>query len=184
MLVVVLLLLLAAGCTTKAELSATEPSDATAEPSVSLDHNPTDSTYVHELSAMHWQAVDLVTMVGTKDVSVEVADLAVSIGRSRTSELEELERMLRAWNEQPPQGDFHGNPGELTMRQMSELYELDGAAFEELWLERMVGNHRGAVAMSRAEVDHGLNLEARELARRLVRTQGAQLEALEGLAAE
>ena len=92
--------------------------------------------------------------------------------------------MLRAWREEPPQGDFYGNPGELTMRQMSEVYELEGAAFEKRWLEAMIGNHRGAIAMSRAEVDSGLNLEARELARRLVRTQGAQLAELERLAAE
>jgi uncharacterized protein (DUF305 family) len=182
-LVVVLLLLLAAGCTTKTEISATEPSAASAR-SVSPEHNPTDAAYAHELSAMHWQAVDLVAMVGTKDVSGDVADLAVSIGRSRAAELDELERMMRAWREQPPEGDFHGNPGELTMRQLSELYELEGAVFEEQWLERMIGNHRGAVAMSRAEVDNGLNAEARELASRLVRTQGAQLEALERLAAE
>lgn len=48
----------------------------------------------------------------------------------------------------------------------------------------MAANHRTAVAMSRAEVDRGLNLALRELARRMVRVQGEQLDALEGLAAE
>ncbi|HET7533722.1 MAG TPA: DUF305 domain-containing protein [Nocardioidaceae bacterium] len=44
----------------------------------------------------------------------------------------------------------------------------------------MAANHRTAVAMSRAEVDRGLNLALRELARRMVRDQGEQLDASRG----
>jgi uncharacterized protein (DUF305 family) len=79
----------------------------------------------------------------------------------------------------PHRPDFHGNPGELTMDQLSELYALDGTAFEERWTQRMIDNHLGAVAMSKAELDDGLNLGTREFARGLIMLQQSQVEKLE-----
>lgn len=187
-LVVVPLLLLGPGCTTKAELSTPELADGagatTASPRVGAERNETDEAYVHELSAMHQQAISMSVMVANKQVPASLRDLAVEIGESRSEELRDLTGILARWDVKPHGADFHGNPGELTSREMSDLYGLDGEQFEERWLDRMAANHRTAVAMSEAEVDRGLNLALRELARRMVRVQGEQLDALEGLAAE
>jgi len=151
---------------------------------VGAERNETDEAYVHELSAMHHQAISMSVMVANKQVPVALRDLAAEIGESRSAELRELTRVLARWDVKPHGADFHGNPGELTTRELSDLYGLDGARFEEQWLTRMVANHRTAVAMSQAELDRGLNLALRELARRMVRVQGEQLDALEGLAAQ
>jgi uncharacterized protein (DUF305 family) len=152
-----------------------------AEQRVGLEHNETDIAYAHEISAMHRQAVDMVTMLGNREVSPELRELAAEIARDRSAELAQLGKLLRAWRVAPHGADYHGNPGELTMREMADLYALDGPDFEEQWIARMVANHRGAVAMSRAEVDRGLNVGARELARRLAETQAAQAAALEDM---
>jgi len=185
---VVVLLLLGPGCTTKTELSTAKGADvgapSTASARVGAERNETDEAYVHELSAMHHQAISMSVMVANKQVPVALRDLAAEIGESRSAELRELTRVLARWDVKPHGADFHGNPGELTPRELSDLYGLDGARFEEQWLTRMVANHRTAVAMSQAELDRGLNLALRELARRMVRVQGEQLDALEGLAAQ
>jgi uncharacterized protein (DUF305 family) len=181
---VVVLLGLTAACTTGSDPAARDgasPAAAsrTAEQRVGVEHNATDVAFAHEVSAMHRQAVDMVTMLGNREVSPQVRELAAQIGRDRSDELASLGKLLRTWRVPPHGADFHGNPGELTMRQMADLYTLDGPEFEEQWIARMVANHRGAVAMSRAELDRGLNIAARELARQLAETQAAQAAALE-----
>ncbi len=67
------------------------------------------------------------------------------------------------------------------MDQLVALYELDGAGFAKSWTQRLVDNQRGAVAMSKAEVDDGLNLGTREFARGLIRLQESQISQLRDL---
>lgn len=130
---------------------------------------------------MHEQALSLVAMAGNKEISDEVRRPADAIGRARATELDELRVRLRAWGFRPHGADFHGNPGELTMDELSTLYRLEGARFEREWLQSMRGNRRGAVALSRGEVARGLNLVARELAHGLVKVQEADLRELDRL---
>jgi uncharacterized protein (DUF305 family) len=182
----VLLLGLTAACTTRPETGAREsmsPAGASraAEQRVGVEHNETDVAFAHEISAMHRQAVDMVTMLGNREVSPPVRELAAEIARDRSEELVALGKLLRTWRVTPHGADYHGNPGELTMGEMADLYALEGPEFEQQWIARMVANHRGAVAMSRAELDHGLNVAARELARRLAEDQEAQAAALEAV---
>lgn len=120
-------------------------------------------------------------MVANKDVSAALRALAEQIGRDRTDGVRTLRRMGRAWGVPPHPADFHGNPGELTLEQLSGLYGLDGAAFEKSWTRLMADNHLGAVAMSRADQDDGLNLGTREFARGPVRRQESQVVRLEAL---
>lgn len=185
-----LALVLTAGCAAASGGAPTKSYDderavvPTAASEVSDDHNETDLAYAHELSTQSQQAVDMVAMVANKAVSPELRLVAAEAGRTRVLEVERLSDMLEVWGVAPHGQDFHGNPGELTLEQLSELYALDDAAFEEAWVAHMVANLEGAVAMSRAEVDSGLNLEARELARQLVEAHESQISELERLAAE
>ena len=149
--------------------------------SVTDEHNDTDLAYVDRLSSQQQQAVDLVAMVSNRDISPEVRELAAQIGADRSDEVRTLRQMARAWGVPPHPPEFHGNPGELTLEQLSELYGQDGPDFEARWLQQMLDNHLGAVAMSKAEVADGLNLGTREFARGLIKVQEAQIEQLESL---
>ena len=148
---------------------------------VTDEHNDTDLAYVDRLGSQQQQAVDLVAMVSNRDVSPEVRELAAQIDADRSDEVRALRRMARAWGVPPHPPEFHGNPGELTLEQLSALYGQDGPGFEARWLQRMTDNHRGAVAMSKAELDDGLNLGTREFARGLIELQESQIEQLETL---
>ena len=108
---------------------------------MTVDHNDTDLAHVDRLGSQHQQAVDMVAMVDNVDVSPELRGLAAEIGRARSDEMKALRRMANAWGVPPHSPDFHGNPGELTMDQLSELHALDGAAFEKRWTRRMADNH-------------------------------------------
>ena len=145
------------------------------------EHNPTDIAYVDAMISQHQQALDMVTMVTRKDVSAAVAEEAAAIDEARSDELAAFGRLARAWDLPPHPPEFHGNPGELTVQQLSDLYALEGEAFEERWTELMIDNHLGAVAMSRAELADGLNLAARELARALIEVQEDTAERLQAL---
>lgn len=174
----VVLLLLGTGCTTKTEIRPADPADFPAS-RAPAPHNDTDVAYAHELTAMHEQAVDMARSARVKEVSASVGDLAARVERTRVSQLVGLDALRGTWDVERHASDFHGNPGELTERQLSELDALEGAEFEALWLARMVANYRGSVAMSRAELDLGLSLEGREYARQVIEGLEADLEALE-----
>ena len=145
------------------------------------EHNPTDLAYVDAMTSQHQQALDMVTMAVRKDVSAVLAEEAAAIDKARSDELAAFGRLARAWDLPPHPPEFHGNPGELTVQQLSDLYALEGEAFEERWTELMIDNHLGAVAMSRAELTDGLNLAARELARALIVVQEDTAERLQAL---
>lgn len=178
----VLLSAFAAGCGTSAEPPGTPHRPLSSVVPVSSEHNDTDVAYAHELSALHQQAIDMVAMVATKDVSPPLHDLASKVGRDRSAEIRILHGMLEAWQIPRHAPDFHANPGEVTREQLRELYSLDGPAFEGRWLEMLADNHTGAVAMSRAELADGLNVGTRQLARELVQRQEAQIESMTELA--
>ncbi len=177
-LVAVLLLALGTGCTTKTEVRAGEmPAGPRSGPP--LPHNATDEAYSHELFNMHQQAVDMADMVGGKEVSGTVRELAAEVGRSRIQQMQALAYLAQSWGIKPHTGDFHGNPGELTRVDLQDLSELDGPAFEDQWLARMTDNYRGSAAMSRAELDGGLSVEGRQYARDAIEALEAVLEELE-----
>jgi len=184
-----LVVLLIAACGACAEPgTAPQAGAATEEPAQAAgrspgpERNPQDLDFAHAVSALHQQALAMVRMVDARRVSPAVRRLADDIRLHRAAELEELEALLRGLGERPHQ-DLHGSAGELTMEDLSQLYAHRVAGFEKAWLEAMRGNHRGAVSLARTEVDRGLNIDARELARALVRSQRADLDAIEELAA-
>jgi uncharacterized protein (DUF305 family) len=72
-------------------------------------------------------------------------------------------------------------PGRLTDRQMTRLRALRGSEFQGVWLDRMVRNYRGAVALSRPELDRGSSPEARRYAAWVLDELEADLRALKAL---
>jgi uncharacterized protein (DUF305 family) len=187
-LAALLVALLVAACGACAEPGPAQRAEATGDLSRASgrspgpERNPQDVDFAHAVTALHQQALAMVRMVDAKQVSPSLRRVADTIRRHRRAELDDVSTLLRALGERPHQ-DLHGSVGELTMRELSRLYAHQGADFEEAWLDAMRGNHRGAVSLARTELARGLNLDARELARDLVRAQGADLEVIEELAA-
>lgn len=65
-----------------------------------------------------------------------------------------------------------------TAKQLRALGRADAATAERLYLQLMVRHHRGAVVAARQEISRGQDATLIDVARRLVQTSNAQLEAL------
>ena len=59
---------------------------------------------------------------------------------------------------------------------MAKLASLNGAEFDTLWLESMIGHHQGAIEMAKAEIANGENVDAIGLAKTIVDTQQAEID--------
>lgn len=58
---------------------------------------------------------------------------------------------------------------------MSRLETLKGPAFDQLWLQSMIGHHEGAIAMANTEIADGANADAKTLAQQIVTAQQAEI---------
>ena len=59
---------------------------------------------------------------------------------------------------------------------MAKLGSLNGAEFDTLWLESMIGHHQGAIEMAKAEIANGENVDAIGMAKTIVDTQQAEID--------
>lgn len=74
-------------------------------------------------------------------------------------------------------------PGMMSARAMARLGEARGPEFTRLWLDMMVRHHEGALAMARAELARGEDEAARDLARRVIDGQQAEIRLMRRLEA-
>ena len=173
-MVVVLLLLVCAGCTTKTEIRAADPGEfpTSREPS---PHNDADATYARALGVLHDQAIELVGLARGRETSGAVDELADQVRDTRIRWMVSLDALRGTWGVEAPASDYLGNPGEVSRRQMAQLHGLDSPEFEDRWLERLVANYRSSIALSRTELDLGRSDEGREYARQVIEDLEADL---------
>jgi uncharacterized protein (DUF305 family) len=177
---VVVLLLLGAGCTTKTEIRPADPADFPTATAPS-PHNETDAAYARALGVLHEQAVDLAGLARGRETSAAVGDLAAQVQRTRLSWMVSLDALRGSWGVEPPASDYLGNPGEVSRRQLAQLNRLDGPELEARWLARMIANYRSSIALSRTELDLGVSEAGRQYATQVIADLEADLEALERL---
>jgi uncharacterized protein (DUF305 family) len=173
----VLLLLLGTGCTTKTEIRAADPAQfpTSREPS---PHNHVDAAYARSLGVLHEQAVYLADLPDG-EVATTLRDLTDRVRRTRIPWMTSLDVVRHRWGVEPHEGELLGIPGELTAQQLAELSALEGAEFEERWLEQMIANYRSSLALSEDELLRGLNSEGRQYAEQILGDLRADLAALE-----
>jgi uncharacterized protein (DUF305 family) len=58
---------------------------------------------------------------------------------------------------------------------MAKLQSLQGAEFETLWLQSMIGHHEGAIEMAKAEVANGQNEDIKRMAQTMIDAQQAEI---------
>jgi uncharacterized protein (DUF305 family) len=111
-----------------------------------------------------------------------VTALASQISAEQQPEINILNVFLVQWNENPEVGadgghSAHGQPmqGMVDDATMTKLESLQGAEFDRLWLESMIGHHQGAVEMAKAEIANGENADAISMAKTIVSTQEAEI---------
>jgi uncharacterized protein (DUF305 family) len=155
-----------------------------------------DIGFAQDMSVHHRQAVLMAGLARERSTDPAIRSLAFDI---ETSQLEQIGRMqgwLSLWNAAPlPTGEHmtwmtdtsmagmthaHGDAGVATMPGMASPAELDrlraadGAQFDVLFLQLMLRHHQGGVPMATYTAQHADTTQVRNLAEKIVISQGAE----------
>jgi uncharacterized protein (DUF305 family) len=137
-------------------------------------------------AASYGQTSDLTALVPQRSADPRLVAFAADIDAAQVPNLETVKVFLVQWNSSSDNGPSQGGvgrsvPGTLDDATMAQLSSLSGKGFDAAWLRAMIGHQKGAVAMARAEVDKGSNVDAVATAKRLVGTYESQISRLQGL---
>jgi uncharacterized protein (DUF305 family) len=143
-------------------------------------YNADDVAFATNMIAHHQQAVELSAMVPDRSTNPDLIALANQISAAQQPEIDVMKVFLVQWNENPDTNSGHtGHGGTMAgmvdEATMAKLQALNGAEFDKLWLESMIGHHQGAIEMAKAEVSNGDNVDAKALANKIVTAQEVEI---------
>ena len=147
-------------------------------------YNDADVAFATEMIQHHAMALTMVDLTVQRQVSPELTELAEEIRANQTAEIETMVDWLEEWGEPVPETvrDHANAHGADHGEDLAELEPLQGAEFEEEWLETMVDHHDDAVDMAQDQLDDGEAPEAVRLAERIMKAQQAEIEQMEAMA--
>jgi uncharacterized protein (DUF305 family) len=143
--------------------------------------NADDIAFASGMIPHHQQAVDMAALVPNRSTNPQVIQLASAISAAQEPEIQTLKAFLVQWQENPSDDTGHGDHAGMAMNgmvddaTMTRLESLKGTEFDTLWLESMIGHHEGAIAMAKAEIAKGDNVDAKTLAQHIVTDQEAEI---------
>jgi len=179
-LVLISALVLLTACSTKAQ-----------------DHNAQDVGFAQGMIPHHRQALDMSSLAATQASSPKVKDLAQRISAAQDPEIRTMTGWLSSWGEPETAGSGGGggmpgmnhgggssdtsHMGMMTDAEMAGLRSSSGAAFDKMFLTMMIEHHKGAIEMSRTEVDKGKYGPAKQLAETITAAQQKEIDEMQGL---
>jgi uncharacterized protein (DUF305 family) len=143
-------------------------------------YNADDVAFATNMIPHHQQAVELAALVPDRSTNADLQQLAKQISAAQQPEIDVMKVFLVQWNENPDTNSGHAGHGNtmqgmVDAATMTKLQSLNGAEFDKLWLESMIGHHQGAIEMAKAEIANGDNVDAKTLAKNIVTTQEAEI---------
>jgi uncharacterized protein (DUF305 family) len=143
-------------------------------------HNRADVVFATDMIPHHQQALDLSAVVPNRSTDPALIKLASGIATSQAPQIQKLKGFVVQWSEQADshsggQADtaMHGMVDQATMTRVASL---QGTEFDKLWLQSMIGHHRGALEMAQAEIKNGVNTDAVAMAHSIVTSQQAEID--------
>jgi CubicO group peptidase (beta-lactamase class C family)/predicted outer membrane protein len=110
-----------------------------------------DVRFMQGMIPHHAQALEMTGLAAERASSPAVKAMALRMEISQRDEIALIEQWLRAHGGPEHAPHDHGPatlmPGMLTPEEMRELADARGAAFDRLFLERMIRHHEGAITM-------------------------------------
>jgi uncharacterized protein (DUF305 family) len=177
--------LFVSSCSTGADTAAGghtegQHADAPAITGQPADHNADDVSFVSDMIPHHQQAVEMSGLVPSRSTNQQVIDLAAQISAAQQPEIDAMKVFLVQWKENPDTDSGHAGHGSTMQGMvddatMAKLKSLTGTEFDTLWLQSMIGHHKGAIEMAKAELADGENVDAKRLAQNIIDTQQAEI---------
>lgn len=178
-----------AGCAQNASTPAAPTSNERV--TASADLNASDVTFLSDMIPHHTQALLMVEMTKGRELTPEFAELTQGIAAAQGPEIDQMSSWLDSSGYDVPDSDSHmgmmgddNGMGMMTDEDSETLGGMMGDDFEAMWMRMMIEHHEGAIAMSKVELDEGVNADARALAQRIIDAQEAEIALMEGLLAE
>jgi len=176
LLVLPLLALLLAGCTSSSDHGHMD--DMMESPATNSAYSTTDVMFVEMMIPHHQQAVVMSDLALERSTNADVRALAQQIRDAQAPEIEQM----KTWGATGEEHMGHTMQGMLTDSEMSALEAARGAAFDRLFLEGMVQHHEGAIDMAQM-ILASKNTEARTLGENIVSSQTAEIERMRAILA-
>jgi uncharacterized protein (DUF305 family) len=135
--------------------------------SATMRFTPADAEFITHMIPHHAQAIEISLLAPKNGASPQIQTLAARIINAQKDEIRIMQTWLKDRGQPVPEvhvlmdhpaghamdmpaashDDHMDMPGMLTPAQVRELEQAKGAAFDRLFLERMIDHHRGAVTM-------------------------------------
>ena len=145
----------------------------------SPDHTDADVAFARQMIPHHQQAVEMSDLAATRAADPEVRALATTIRGEQSPEIDRMTGFLARWEAPPPDGTMDASmPG---MVDTTTLASTSGATFDRLWVQGMIGHHRGALEMADRELAAGTDPEARALARSITDGQSREIAQMQAI---
>lgn len=142
----------------------------------------TDIMFAQMMIPHHQQAVDMSTLAETRSTNPEILALAKQIKDAQAPEIKQMTSWIESSGAGMDMGHDMGMGGMLTDEQMTALENAQGAAFDKLYLEGMIGHHQGALQMAKM-IENSDNAEAKELAANIIKSQSAEIDKMKQMLA-
>jgi uncharacterized protein (DUF305 family) len=160
-------------------------------PSAGFAVGDMDRHFIEEMIPHHEDAVAMSELALTRAEHPELKQLAETVNRDQTREIEEMRAWYRSWyGVDPPAGDdvfrghgFRGHGmgqgmmGRFMMHDGADMEVLQAATvFDKEFIRQMIPHHQMGVMMARMVLSHTDRPEIEELARSIIRTQTNEID--------
>ncbi len=121
---------------------------------------PADVEFMQGMVPHHAQAVIMAAWAASHGARADVQRLCLRVGAAQSDEIQMMRRWLRERKQDVPDSNATRHvmkmdgmnhemmmPGMLSDEEMAQLDRARGSAFDRLFLNGMIGHHRGAIAM-------------------------------------
>ncbi|WP_156401677.1 DUF305 domain-containing protein [Agromyces sp. Soil535] len=193
--VALLIAVAGAGCTadpgtgTAATFVTPSPPDGSERATGAPTGDPVDSeataadvAFVATMVVHHEQAVELAELAPGRARDPEVAELAARMALVQEAEADAMRTWLERRDSRDDMGTGHdlaeGMAGEISSSTIDRAAELDGAAFDRLFVQAMIPHHRGAVEMAEARLAEAGDPAVTRWARAIATAQALEIDRL------
>jgi uncharacterized protein (DUF305 family) len=167
--------------------------------SAQLKGGAVDVGFAQDMSVHHRQAVLMAGQARDRSTDPAIRLIAFDIETNQLQQIGQMQGWLGLWNAAPlPNGLYmtwmadissmpgmaHGAPGLPTMPGMASAADLQrlqassGGPFDVLFLQLMLRHHQGGTPMAQYAAQHAESVQVRNLAEKIVVSQGAESDYL------
>ena len=167
--------------TTSKDSTPTSSSDA------STSFNDDDVMFAQMMIPHHEQAIELsdIALDPSIGASSSIIQLAQQIKGAQDPEITLMKNLLAAWGKPSAMDDSMDHSsmmtGMLTLDELEQIENLQGASFDKSWAQAMIKHHEGAVTMAQDVLAKGSHTQIRNLAQEIIASQTAEIQALQKL---